>query len=145
MACIRAMKWMVMQYLLIGLQMVDQIIDSVYALLYSEVELVMLCAKLMSHLPSSHEVWGSLDANAEGMQWMRPIKGVLGFLQMPAQHSSTALPWVCLCSVVPSRLASFAAVQSTGNSLFYRPLGEKHDFLQNPRNAPSWNMGCAEY
>lgn len=104
------MRWVAMQYLLIGLQMVDQIIDSVYALLNSEVELVMLCAKLMSHLPSSHKVRGSLDANAEGMQGVCPVKGVLGFLQMPAQHSSTALPWVCLCSVVPGRLASFAGV-----------------------------------
>ena len=56
-----------MQYLLIGFQVVHQIIDSVYSLLHSEVELVMLCAQLVGYLPSSHEVGRPLDADAEGM------------------------------------------------------------------------------
>ena len=73
------------KHLLVRLQMVYEVIDSINALLNSEVELMMNGAQLLSNFPGSYEVWSALYANAESVQRMRSVEGILGFFEMPAR------------------------------------------------------------
>lgn len=79
---------MSMAYLFIGFQMVDEVIHSVNALLYSEVKLMVNGAQLLSNLSGSYEVWSAFYSNAEGVKGMRPVKGILSFLKMPAASAA---------------------------------------------------------
>ena len=72
-------------YLFVGLQVVNKVIDSVDSLLHCEVEFMVFSTQLVGHLPGCHQVRRPLDAYAEGVQGMRPVKGILGLLQMPTQ------------------------------------------------------------
>ena len=78
------------EYLLVRLQMVYEVIDSVNALLNSEVELMMNGAQLLSNFPGSYEVRSALYADAESVQRMRSVKGILGFFEMPARWACTS-------------------------------------------------------
>ena len=54
------------------------------ALIHSEGELVMLRAQEVCHLPCGQQVWRALNSNAESVQSMLCIKGILGLLHVPA-------------------------------------------------------------
>lgn len=70
-------------YLFIGFQMVHEIIQSIYAFFYSEVELMVGGAQLVGDLPGGQQIWRPLNPYAEGVQGMHPVKGILGLFQMP--------------------------------------------------------------
>ena len=82
----------VQKYLLVRLQMVDEVVDSINALFNSEVELMVNGAQLLSDFPGSYEIRSTLYADAESVQRMRSVKGVLGFFEMPAKR---ALQFMC--------------------------------------------------
>lgn len=63
--------------------MVHEIVQSIYAFFYSEVELMVGCAQLVGHLPGGQQIWRTLNPYAEGVQGMRPVKGILGLFEMP--------------------------------------------------------------
>ena len=75
-------------YLFIGFQMIHEIIQSIYAFFYSEVELMVAGAQLMGYLPGCEQVWCPLNPNAEGVKGMRAVKGILGLFEMPVVYQT---------------------------------------------------------
>ncbi len=70
-------------YLFIRFQMIHEIIQSIDAFFYSEVELMVGGAQLVGDLPGSQQIWRPLNPYAEGVKGMRPVKGILGLFEMP--------------------------------------------------------------
>lgn len=57
---------------IVGLEVVDDLLDSIQTLLYSESVLMVNCAEICSSFASGEQVWRVLEADAEGMQlWPR--------------------------------------------------------------------------
>ena len=81
------MKWTPSGHLLVGFDVVDEVIHGVNALLHSEVELVVQGAQLLSHLACRQQVWGPLYADRERVQGVLAVIGVLGLLQVSAAGS----------------------------------------------------------
>ena len=63
--------------------MVHEIIQSIYAFFYSEVELMVGGAQLVGHLSGGQQIWRPLNPYTEGVQGMRSVKGILGLFEMP--------------------------------------------------------------
>ena len=97
------------KYLLIRLDVVYQVVDSVYALLYSKMELMVCGSQLMGDLPCSQKVRSAFDADAEGVQGVRPVEGVLGLFQMPARGRKAQHNRHRLCTKGLKRAASKGA------------------------------------
>ena len=64
--------------------MPDEVPQGIDTLLHSEVELVMVSAQMLRHAACCQQVWGPLNADAEGVQPLVGAVCVLGLLQMPA-------------------------------------------------------------
>ena len=76
-------------HLLIGLNVPDQVVQGIDALVNSEGELVVLCSQEVCHFPCGYQIRRALDPHAKGVQRMLRVKGVLGLLHVPATSAAS--------------------------------------------------------